>query len=265
MTTAHRPQFDPARGHSEMAPTRITSSRALPAHLKLKYRQESQGTEEEVRKQDLREALLRAEAAHFATQEHGASSEEVSQNSKLIEGFTSPSTDDKPNNDVEVDYQELLRQTLEADEDASDSDDSVDSSNKNSEVSIKRRKTESNSQESVDSSNSESSDEESDSEDETQQLLRELENIKQERKREQMLQEEKNRALEQEKREREIAFGNELLNKASSGSFQVKRRWDEDVVFRNTHKGVDDTPRPGFVNDMLRSEFHKKFLARFVD
>uniref|UniRef100_A0A8C6WSX9 CWC15 spliceosome associated protein homolog n=1 Tax=Neogobius melanostomus TaxID=47308 RepID=A0A8C6WSX9_9GOBI len=41
--------------------------------------------------------------------------------------------------------------------------------------------------------------------------------------------------------------------------------WDDDVVFKNCAKGVDDTRKEKrFVNDTLRSEFHKKFMEKYV-
>ena len=78
-------------------------------------------------------------------------------------------------------------------------------------------------------------------------------------------------------RDQEIATGNPLLNlqnalgqspapsATSSGtaSFSVKRRWDDDLIFKNQAAGLDDKPKKGeFVNDLLRSEFHKKFMLK---
>lgn len=66
-------------------------------------------------------------------------------------------------------------------------------------------------------------------------------------------------AKEQDEREREIALGNPLLN--AKKNFSVKRRWDDDVVFKNQARGTEDKRRPEFVNDLLRSDFHKKFMV----
>ena len=42
-------------------------------------------------------------------------------------------------------------------------------------------------------------------------------------------------------------------------------RWDDDVVFKNCAKGVDDARKEKrFINDTLRSEFHKKFMEKYV-
>lgn len=42
-------------------------------------------------------------------------------------------------------------------------------------------------------------------------------------------------------------------------------RWDDDVVFKNCAKGVDEIKKDKrFVNDTLRSEFHKKFMEKYI-
>lgn len=54
---------------------------------------------------------------------------------------------------------------------------------------------------------------------------------------------------EQEARERNIALGNPLLNKQD---FNMKRRWDDDVVFKNQARGTEDKgKKKEFVNVSL--------------
>jgi protein CWC15 len=101
----------------------------------------------------------------------------------------------------------------------------------------------------------------SESEDETELLKQELAKIKAERDAARRKEEEELARAEQEKREREIAYGNPLLN-AGTG-FEVKRSWMEDTVFKNQAK-ADTKESSGFVNDMIRSEFHRKFMDKYV-
>lgn len=68
-------------------------------------------------------------------------------------------------------------------------------------------------------------------------MKRELERIKRERQEKKEKEERERAAAEQESRERDIALGNPLLNKPD---FNIKRRWDDDVVFRNQARGTDD-------------------------
>ena len=72
--------------------------------------------------------------------------------------------------------------------------------------------------------------------------------------------------------------GNPLFAKDSSSShsigihslngieseFSVKRRWDDDVIFKNQAKGVDEKPKKRFINDVLRSDFHRKFMSKYI-
>ena len=89
------------------------------------------------------------------------------------------------------------------------------------------------------------------------------------------LQEADRAAKEEEQREFDIARGNPLLNPKD---FNVKRRyvshirhvntqlnsssrWDDDVVFKNQARGTEDKKKKEFVNDMLRSDFHRRFMV----
>ncbi len=47
--------------------------------------------------------------------------------------------------------------------------------------------------------------------------------------------------------------------------FVDRFRWDDDVVFKNCAKGIEERPKaPSFINDAIRSEFHKKFMERYI-
>jgi protein CWC15 len=55
-----------------------------------------------------------------------------------------------------------------------------------------------------------------------------------------------------------------MMSSSTSSSFGVKRRWDDDVIFKNQARGTNETPKREFVNDLLRTEFHKRFLKRYI-
>ncbi|TVY31266.1 Pre-mRNA-splicing factor [Lachnellula occidentalis] len=104
-----------------------------------------------------------------------------------------------------------------------------------------------------------SEDDSDDDEDETAELQRELEKIKRERAEKREQEEREKAAAEEEEREHDIALGNPLLNPKSD--FHVKRRWDDDVIFKNQARGTEDKgKKKEFVNDLLRSDFHKRFM-----
>ncbi|EFN55587.1 hypothetical protein CHLNCDRAFT_134109 [Chlorella variabilis] len=46
-------------------------------------------------------------------------------------------------------------------------------------------------------------------------------------------------------------------------SFALKRRWDDDVVFRNQTRGEPKATKR-FINDTIRNDFHRRFLDRYV-
>ena len=250
MTTAHRPTFDPAQGKdTNHGPA--YHQRLLPAHTHLKQRQKGQGgigglPESQIAQRDLRSELLKAEAAVQARKEgreieagDDAKDEEntvAGQKRRLIGGGAADGA-----NEGEDPESKRRRMILEAhhDEDA----------------------------DSEQSSDSDSDEEESDEEDEEAVLMRELAKIKAERAAAREKQERERAEREQEEREYEIAKGNPLLNGEAEGAkdFGVKRRWDDDVVFKNQARGTEDKGRgKEFVNDLLRSDFHKKFMAKYV-
>ncbi|KAJ9500847.1 complexed with cef1p [Exophiala xenobiotica] len=211
MTTAHRPTFDPARGKEAQRGVAY-HQRLLPAHTLLKHRQPGQGGAADPEKRDLRAELLAAEAAHFTKK--GKSTEPSSDLSKpLKRELEAPPSDDE-DEDPEAKRRRVLEESRDIDADS-------------------------------DGGESDSSDSESEEEDETADLMRELEKIKRERA-EQKAREEAEQAKEvQEQREENIALGNPLLNPKA---FNVKRRWDDDVVFKNQARGTEQKGNKEFVN-----------------
>ena len=92
------------------------------------------------------------------------------------------------------------------------------------------------------------------------------------------MQEAEKAAEEQGKREEDIALGNPLLNPRA---FNVQRRWDDDVIFKNQARGTEQKGKKEFVNvriylplhydqyslffqDLLRSDFHKRFMVSSI-
>ncbi|XP_030749736.1 protein CWC15 homolog [Sitophilus oryzae] len=217
MTTAARPTFEPARGGSGRnekdlsAISRQYSSRDLPGHTKLKYREHGQGTQDEARSRDFRREL------------------EEREKEKRLGGSR---TDHSSSKRLKLD--QVPAASLDAD-DPVDHDEDSDSS---------------------------------DDEDDTEALLAELNKIKKERALEQTKKEIERRQEEERIRMENILSGNPLLTHYSAGSgkmdHKVKRRWDDDVVFKNCAKSEPEKKATVFINDSLRSEFHKKFMEKYV-
>ncbi|KAK3008702.1 hypothetical protein RJ639_015251 [Escallonia herrerae] len=105
------------------------------------------------------------------------------------------------------------------------------------------------------------SDDDDDDEDDTEALLAELEQIKKERAEEKLRREREQQEEELKVKEAELIRGNPLLN--NPASFNVKRRWDDDVVFKNQARGETKIVKR-FINDTIRSDFHRKFLQKYM-
>jgi protein CWC15 len=235
MTTAERPTFDPARGKATQAAGTILHTRALPAHQKLKLRQKGQGgaaDEQLSNAKTMKELLLENENEHLKK-----IGKEVFIDRKRIAGVEEQEDKTEQSESVEAKRRRILEENKDVD---ASSDDEANNENEDE---------------------SESDSDESDDEDETAMLMKELEKIKKERAEEKRKQEENEQRVRIEAREKEIAYGNPLLNSSSSG-FAIKRQWTDDVVFKNQAK-TESSPS-GFVNDLLRSDFHRKFIDKFI-
>jgi protein CWC15 len=71
-----------------------------------------------------------------------------------------------------------------------------------------------------------------------------------------------------EKEEAAAILGNPLLNiHQGVASGKLKRRWNDDVVFRNQAAGTATSSaaaKKRFINDTVRNDFHKRFLNKFI-
>lgn len=104
-------------------------------------------------------------------------------------------------------------------------------------------------------------DKDDDNEDDDEaELLRELERLKKEKEEEKLKKQQEEESKKTRSEEEAILAGNPLLNKQT---FAVKRRWDEDVVFRNQAKD-ERKPKKRFINDTTRSDFHRNFLTKYM-
>lgn len=219
--------------------------RLLPAHTQLKFRKPGQGGDADGDVRDLRAELLAAEAAHHAR----------------LTGAPAPSTADDDDDDASEHAHGTKRALLEA----GSADDGEDTEAKRRRILEETRDIDADDSESgsdKDDDDDDSDSDDSDSDDEEAELQRELERVKRERQEKREREEREREAAEAEQREKDIAKGNPLLNKPD---FTVKRRWDDDVVFKNQARGTEERAKSKeFVNDLLRSDFHKRFMSKYV-
>jgi len=203
------------------------SSRDLPSHTSLKYRERGQGAPEENLGRDFRRELEdRERVASIEKQRERGRGRLVDKAKEEIE--------EKPAKRLKVEPQNL------------DADDPLDESDAGD------------------------SDSDSDDDDETAALMAELQKIKREKAAEEQEKEEKRNQDEERIRMENILSGNPLLKEKYSGSgsektdMKVKRRWDDDVVFKNCSRAEPDKSEKTFINDSLRSDFHRKFMDKYI-
>lgn len=208
--------------------------RLAPAYTSLKFRQPGQGGAAGAAKRDLRAELLAAEAAHLAKR-NGTALPPVDDND--ADAASSAATSKRPlaaltsrgeGHDVddqgEEDFEAKRRRVLEESRDI-DADSEDDSDTKSG------------------GDDDDDDDSDDDSDDDDAELQRELEKIRRERAEKREREERERLAAEEAERERDIALGNPLLNNNSSlgkQDFNMKRRWDDDVVFKNQARGTED-------------------------
>ena len=101
-----------------------------------------------------------------------------------------------------------------------------------------------------------------DSDDEAAALALELEKIKKEREAERQRKAAAAEADARASRDAAALDRNPLLNQPTTGA--VKRKWNDDVVFRNQARGAPEKKGKTFVNDTIRNDFHKRFLAKYI-
>lgn len=271
MSSAHRPTWNPAEGRAdERHKSARVAARQMPSHTKLKFRQPQQGgqasnqvnRDENVRR-DLKKELEMAELAsrNKRRKQQGLAPEK--EEVKEVSAAQRLTIEDGEVEDDEAKRRRLIEEMKRLDED------DMDSESEGSAIGGKGKGKAAEKGDASDSSDDSSDDDDDDDdEDDTAALLRELEKIKRERAEEKARQERERAEMEQSNREDEIALGNPLLNlenvmkggsaKGSRGgdgitSFGVKRRWDDDVVFKNQAAG-NEKEKDGFVND-LTSEY----------
>jgi hypothetical protein len=52
--------------------------------------------------------------------------------------------------------------------------------------------------------------------------------------------------------------------KQKSAAGRMKRKWNDDVVFRNQARGESTGMKKGFINDTVRYDFNRRFLDKFI-
>jgi protein CWC15 len=295
MTTAHRPTYNPTRGGNEQGgnklyiPSKMYSSKDLPSNLNLKTRRGGQGTSRDLKGRDFKKELMERENKNLKEKRgFGLVSsiyEDIDLESQDISG-TLDFTSDLPQLEAPKKKQRTEESEINPDdlskisniksesqlvfpqdkdyEYESDDEKSEDKEFKKNKSQMEGGKDRDDLSPSVidnqdkDESSGFSSDE--DEEDSEEELYRELEKIKK-------MREEQNKQKELEEMEKlkqqtqeDILKGNPLI---SHSGYSLKKKWFEDTVFKNQAKN-EPKVKKRFINDTVRSDFHRKFLSKTI-
>nr|CDS27572.2 gag pol polyprotein [Hymenolepis microstoma] len=257
MTTAGRPTWNTAKGGKGKwegdlsALSRQYSVRDLPSHTKLKYRQEGQGRPEELQGKDFKRDL--------EERERQAALEKASKTGNLLGSSVSELTSGEKRSIASITdidrssatASKRLKHTVVVS--------AIPTANLDADDSWEEDYTEEEQKMSKDDGDIDSSSDDDDDDDDEEALLAELAKIKQERVEEAIKAAADRKAAEETIRMEKILKGNPLLNTDNSTEFKVKRRWDDDVVFKNCARGEVDHSKRGFVNDTLRINSSEHF------
>lgn len=255
--------FQPAVGGGNRGETNLSgmskqySARDMPANKTLKYREKGQSTQEELKMKD-REGMRRELEERERSNRDKQPSQRSSSDLKRITSSSSSTSATSRSKPTETNI---------------DADDPLDESSDEEETTTtKRSQPKSRFEEVEEEEDDDDNDDDDDDEDDTAELMAELARIKRERAAEAARLEQQKRQEEERIRMENILKGNPLLNNntsknTQSNDFRVKRRWDDDVVFKNCAKadGPSGEKRVArFVNDSLRSEFHRRFMDKYI-
>jgi protein CWC15 len=262
MTTAHRPTWKAAVGRAQeggwSAGGKVSTSssvRDLASHTKLKFRKGTQLASTDQRSALLAESLAKMEEAERSAELTAKRYVKMGRERLLA----------LEDGEEERGKMLLLKQTADVDEekikqkyDDEDLDDEGGGGGRWSDI-------DDNNNLESDASDLDASDDDLDSDDEDEEaaLQAELTKIRAERAATKAKEEAETAAEERAQMEEAALTGNPLLN-SDGASGRVKRRWNDDVVFRNQAKGEPDQNKKRFINDTVRNDFHKRFLNKFI-
>lgn len=298
MTTAHRATWKAARGglqeegsFSLHVPSAAISSKDAPTERNLKVRH----VPEQLSRGQLR-ARMRDEQSHpdlptieerpskrIRTRSRFASLDETEQPPSDSHHTASDHQQDNPQGNPEhTEFASLDAHQRSGDSDSDgpydseDSDGSEQSGDNAGDGTATVDKIDANERADASDSNEDS---ESDEEDDEAELFAEVERIRKEREIERASRQAEQQERIQREEEERIINDNPLLGNMSSAlrdefsdtasmatgsvAFSVRRRWDDDVVFRNQAR-KEQARSARFINDTVHNDFHKRFMKKYI-
>mmetsp|Transcript_24333 Transcript_24333/g.29932 ORF Transcript_24333/g.29932 Transcript_24333/m.29932 type:complete len:261 (+) Transcript_24333:38-820(+) len=259
MTTAHRPTWKAAVAKASEttwntggAPTAQRSILDAPSHTKLKTRNDAFALQSTERNEILRKSLLK-----LRDMEEKNLKRSVVGKRPIDEMVEEEGRRKLLMSAADVDEVDLRKKYDD------DDDDSPDKRGEDGWSDVEEIINQESDLDDTDSDSEDESDDESD-EDEEDLLQAELAKIRAEREKSKAKAEAEAAAAEEGQLEEAALTGNPLLLVSDQSSGKMKRKWNDDVVFRNQAKDEPDQNKKRFINDTVRNDFHKRFLNKFI-
>ena len=280
MTTAHRPTWkaavatgsDTGRWSAGGALSTLRSSKDGASHKTLKYlssRQLSVGGDDQQRQ--IEESLRKVQEAERQVKEGGKRALK-----QLLDGHQSdaikPEVEERGESRARAQEKEVDVGLLSKYDDADDDEDEDEDGDQSDAGSNDDDDGDAKGSDAGSDSSSDSDSDSSDSDDEEALLQAELSKIRRERDLQKERDLQAQRGAEDAQRAEAALLGNPLLQGAGGGggggggeSGKLKRRWNDDVVFRNQARNEPEQNKKRFINDTVRNDFHKRFLNKYVN
>jgi len=267
MTTAHRPTWKAAVGKASEGQWQLggistqRSAKDVASHKKLKYLAPSQRVQKFQKSEVIKESLRKLKEVEDGLKRGKRGGDvDLVRSVRREEDILSKQRIEQQKDEVDL---SILSKYDDADD--SESDDQKPTAG-GGDISGEDDDDESdldNSSES-DSDDDSGDDDSSDSEDEEIQLQAELAKLKREREESKLREQEKLRAEEEASKTNAALLGNPLLQSDSmDASGKQKRKWNDDVVFRNQSRSEPEDKGKRFINDTVRNDFHKRFISKY--
>lgn len=260
MTSAHRPTWNSAKGKADpggarTVPSSIVSAKNQPGLLQLKRRSDYEILNNKS-KDTLREELLLKENKKCAVNDDNTLKLDEDKEKSLQPICLNQLHDD----DEKSDSKESSYSSKSINDEESGSEEDKRSDMKNHGDDNKNLiSSKSNSNNDDESDNNEEEDDSDNEEDEEEELMREYEKIKKEKEEQKRLKQIEEAERVKSRTPLEILSGNPIY----AQNYSLKRKWYDDTVFKNQAK-EEKKPEKRFINDTVRSDFHKKFMYKTI-
>jgi protein CWC15 len=271
MTTAHRPTYNSTKGGSLQGgnklynPSLQYSSKDLPGFTNLKRRQVGQGTKGDLKKKDFKADLLKREMKSKNDDKGEGNMNELGEDSSNINADITSDLFEEPQKKRRLDSSESeIKSQSQPQEAKPKEEEKTDNNNvfeQDKDISFDEDDDENHKEKDQDINKENKNEDEDDDEDSEEELMREYEKIKKMREEEEKKKEQEMNEKLKAQTQDQILMGNPLLNQASD--YSLKKKWFEDTVFKNQTKNEPKTKKR-FVNDTVRSDFHRKFLNKTI-